>query len=653
MTPASAVHTGPATGYSGSKEAEPDAPGLFLGPASTRFKVFADAASVRLRLVHPGTREVRIETLEKGEPEEDGFLWTTEVAGDWRGWSYSYELDRDGRTLADLVDPWAPLVREGRGFVWRDETPVTARPALDPSQAIIYELHLRDFTRDPSCGVRADWRGKYLGLAQTGARFNGTAHATGLDHIRELGVTVVQLMPVHSFALPYHPEYEWGYMPTDFNAPHAGYASGVELGAPIAEFKRLVSALHEAGLRVTLDVVYNHTAEKWPDRLRGMMALAPRAYFRFKPDGSPWDGSACGNEFRSESRRGREFLLASTERWVREYGVDGFRFDLMGLIDAQTMRLIAERLHAIDPTILLYGEPWAGGPTPIEVNAKGKQRGLGWGVFNDDFRDGARGEVFKPKEPGFLASGAAAARMKGAILAGVTTFADDPRECVNYIECHDNHTLSDRLAMTAPASAKFTEQQRIEMNLMGALMLFTSQGVPFIHSGQEFGRSKDGEDNSYNLGDQINNIRWADKAERHRLFVFYRDAIRLRRTHPMFRLTSGAEVKRAVRFLDDDLSRALPPGVIAYLLEDVTGRDPWSHALVAFNGSKDPAVVPLPDPPAPAPAGARPARRATDAPPARGWRLAAIDGHISDDGRDHHGSYKLAPHYGAVLFVER
>jgi len=650
---ASSVKEGPER-HAGAPPAAPgDKPGLFPSAISTRFSVFADAGALRVRLVHPSTREVKVAPLTPGRAEEDGSLWSLDLPGDWRGWSYAFELDRDGRTLADLVDPWAPLVREGRGFIVADETPVTPRPAFDVSQAIIYELHLRDFTRDPACGVRPDWRGKYLGLSQTGARLDGTAYSTGLDHIRDLGVTVVQLMPVHSFALPYHPEYEWGYMPHDFNAPHAGYASGVELAAPIVEFKRLVSALHEAGLRVTLDVVYNHTAEKWPARLRNFMALAPRAYYRFKPDGTPWDGSACGNEFRSDSPRGRQFILDSVEHWVRDYGVDGFRFDLMGLIDAETMRMIARRLHEIDPTILVYGEPWAAGPTPIEVNNKGKQRSRGWGVFNDDFRDGARGEVFKPKEPGFLASGAGIDRMKKAILAGVTTFADEPSECINYIECHDNHTLSDRLTMTAPVAAKFSEEQRIEMNLMGALMLLTSQGIPFLHSGQEFGRSKNGEDNTYNLGDQINNIRWSDKADRHRLFVFYRDAIRIRRDHPMFRLPSGAEIKLAVKFLDDDLRLALPKGVIAYMLEDVTGRDSWTHALVMFNGSREAASVPLPDAPV-APA-ERPARRASDRPAsgARGWRLAAVDGHIGDDGRDHHGSYKLPPHYGAILYIER
>jgi pullulanase len=236
--------------------------------------------------------------------------------------------------------------------------------------------------------VNSNWAGRYLGLTERGTRVPGTQVRTGLDHIVDLGVNVVQLMPVHSFSLPYNPVYEWGYMPNDFNAPHPGYASSVELEAPIRELKQMVSSLHEAGLRVTLDVVYNHTAESWARveggreismKLRNMMALAPRSYYRFTEDGAPWNGSACGNEFASETEIGRHFIRESCRYWVERFGIDGFRFDLMGLIDEETMELVAQDLHAIDPTIMVYGEPWAAGPTPIEVNSKGKQKSRGWG----------------------------------------------------------------------------------------------------------------------------------------------------------------------------------------------------------------------------------------------------------------------------------
>ncbi|MDX2115150.1 MAG: alpha-amylase family glycosyl hydrolase [Planctomycetota bacterium] len=614
--------------------AAPTPLGVQYLPQASTFSVFAECESIRLRLVHPGSRALLVRPMLPVRAEPG--VWSVTVDGDWRGWSYSFEFERQGRTFADVLDPWARLVREGRAYVSADATRVSPRPRMDPAEAIIYELHIRDFTRDPSSGVRPDWRGRYLGLTQTGTKLDGTACCTGLDHIVELGVTVVQLMPVHSFTLPYNPEYEWGYMPADFNAPHAGYASGLELEAPIREFKRMVSALHERGLRVTLDVVYNHTSEKWPARLRSLMALAPGEYFRFKDDGTPWNGSSCGNEFRSDSPQGRRFIVESCRYWVEEFGVDGFRFDLMGLIDRETMRQVAHTLHAIDPTILVYGEPWAGGPTPIDITKKGVQRSLGFGAFNDDFRDGMRGEVFKPKEPGFLAGGVGIDRCKSGVLAGVSSWTDSPLECINYLECHDNHTLADRLALSAaaePPAPRPGPRQRAEMSKMGAIALLASQGIPFLHSGQEFGRSKSGEDNTYNLGDQINNIRWADKAEQHHMYDLYREAVRLRRQHPLFRLPTRELVLKAVRFLDDDLKLALPARTMGWMIEDPTGKDTWAAALVLLNGGAETVKMPLP--------GAAP------------WKLRTFDGQVELPGGEHRGTFELPAHWAAVLYRER
>ncbi len=618
--------------------------GVWYTPGACEFRVVAQAERLRLRLVHPGTLECRIVELAREAGASD--IWSATAPGDLRHWSYAYELEREGHTLTGIVDPWALLVREGRGYIVQESSTVTPRPPMEVADAIIYELHVRDFTRDPLCGVRADWRGKFLGLTQAGTKLNGTAYATGLDHIVELGVTVVQLMPVHSFSLPYNPEYEWGYMPSDFNAPHAGYAASVDLESPIREFKRLVSALHERGLRVTLDVVYNHTAEKWPARLRSFMALAPHTYFRFKDDGTPWDGSLCGNEFRSESEHGRRFIVESCLHWVREFGVDGFRFDLMGLIDQRTMQEVTNTLKAVDPTILVYGEPWASGPTPIEVNGKGKQRGKGWAVFSDDFRDALRGEVFDSSTRGFLAEGSQIARTKAALCGGAVTFADSPLEVINYIECHDNHTLQDRLRIGVRCEGACSEEERLTMNAMGALMLLTSQGIPFLHSGQEFGRTKEGQDNTFNLGDQINNIRWSDKAERFRLYGFYREAVRLRKEHPSFRLREAEQVRRALRFLDDHMGRPLAPGLIAYVLEDVAGRDRWSHALLAFNGSRAAVRLELPNAKAFA---VEAGGKSTGA----SWRLWGMDGHVSADREVVSGALDLPAHWGAVLYLER
>lgn len=572
------------------------------------FRVHAEADELVLRLVHPGTRELHIIPMERiGEPG----IWECRVEGNLRGWSYSYELLRDGQKLTGILDPWATLVRDHAAYIEAEDSPVTGRPVLDPKDAVIYEIHVRDFTRSRSSGVNSNWAGRYLGLTEPGTRVPGTDVRTGLDHIVDLGVNVVQLMPVHSFSLPYNPVYEWGYMPNDFNAPHAGYASSVELEAPIRELKQMVSALHEAGLRVTLDVVYNHTAESWARvesgrpfamKLRNMMALAPRSYYRFKEDGTPWNGSACGNEFASETEIGRHFIRESCRYWVERFGIDGFRFDLMGLIDDETMELIAQDLHAIDPTIMVYGEPWAAGPTPIEINSKGKQRSRGWGVFNDEMRDALRGQVFDLNDPGFLTTGADVDRLRKGIVGSIESFADEPVEAINYIECHDNHTLVDRLRETATKlQIPADENLLLSMSALGIIAVMTAQGIPFVHCGQEFGRSKGGHDNTYNLGDRLNNVDWAVKDRNHRLYRHYREAIALRSSHPMFRLGCAELVREAVKFLDTDLGIALPGGVLAYEITDPPLRDgetreadSWNRCVVALNGSPIPAEVVLP-----------------------------------------------------------
>ena len=606
--------------------------GATRAPGGVRFAVFAEADALRVRLVHRGTRELLVAPMAPA-PDEPG-VWTVEIPGDLEGWAYAYELERGGRTLTDVVDPWARLIRAGRGHVCFDETPVTPRPAFDPAEAVIYEAHVRDFTRDPAGGVSARARGKYPGFAERGAVLDGTILRTGLDHILELGANVVQLMPVHAFSMPYDPDYEWGYMPNDFNAPHDRYAGGVEWDAPVKEFKALVSALHDAGLRVTLDVVYNHNAERWPTTFRSLMALAPRSYFRFDADGEPFDGSACGNEYRSDSDEGRRFLVDSVRSWVLDYGVDGYRFDLMGLIDVETMTLVAETLRDIDPTVLVYGEPWAGGPAGIPVNAKGEQRGRGWACFNDDLRDGLRGRVFDLEDQGFLTTGARAGDVKGGIVGGVRTFADAPGECVNYIECHDNHTLEDRLLLMTASTGGVSDEDLERMSRLGILTVMVSQGLAFLHSGQEFGRRKAGEDNTYNLGDEVNNLPWALKRERHDRFEFHRDAIAMRRAHPMFRLTEKDDVERAVRFLDDDLGVELPDGLIAFTLDDVKGRDTWKRAFVALNGV---------------------GRKRTVFPVEGSWRVATIDGVFAPPGSEAGAGdrVELGPHSGAVLFEAR
>ncbi len=612
--------------------------GVTYTSAGSAFAVVAEATSVRLRLVHAYSRELK--SVEMLPVEGEHLVWRTYLEGDWHAWSYSYEIERDGVLISDLVDPRATLIRHGKAYVFHDQTPVTKRPPLQPRDAIIYELHVRDFTRDPACGVRPDWLGTYLGLTQRGTRLAGTTVTTCLDHMLELGINTVQLMPVHAFSMPYDPRYEWGYMPNDFNAPEETYCEGTDLGAPVNEMKRLVSGLHDARLRVTLDVVYNHNAEGWPGMLRSMMGLAPGVYFRWRDDGTGWNGSACGNEFNSNSHHGRRFLIESVLHWVNTYQVDGFRFDLMGLIDDESMAMLSAAVHEIDPTIMVYGEPWTGGDAGIEVNSKGKQKGRGWGVFNDDMRDGLRGHVFELDEPAFINAGAQTTKVKEGIRGGIDTFAQEPIETINYVECHDNHTLEDRLAIThemlpRKERAKKPVTSRVEMSKLAALTLMTSQGIPFLHSGQEFGRTKAGEDNTYNLGDAVNNVKWREKAKNAERCDYYRQVIHLRHQHPMFRLGERLHVEQGVHFFEHmEHGIGVPEGCIAFRVEDVTGLDSWSSALVLLNGSTVERTLSL---------------------PAGRFGVATTGGRfdLSVTELSATGTHTLPPHSGAVLFTPR
>jgi pullulanase len=519
---------------------------------------------------------------------DDG-AWDATVPGDQRGIYYTYVAEGEDARFdprRELIDPYARAVtaHDGRAIVVEDQTPIAPRPSFPIAEAIIYELHLRDFTIDPDSGIQR--RGKYLGLTEAGTHLTGRADiSTGLDHISELGVNVVQLMPISECHNSHRSEdlYGWGYDAVHYFTPEGWYATERFDARRVSEVKRLIDALHRRGIRVTLDVVFNHTFEKAGQRVYSFEGLVPGYYYRLKPDGSYWNGSGVGNEFRSEAPMARRLILDCVKYWVTEYQVDGFRFDLMGLIDQETLTLIVRELRAMDPHLLIYGEPWAGGATAIEISDKGKQRGRGWAVFNDHFRDALKGNVFNARALGFIQSGARAEAVKIGICGALDDFAGSPLETINYVECHDNHTLWDRIVISTVDQAAVTEVGRRAMDKLAAAVLFTAQGVPFIQSGQEFLRSKGGHHNSYNKPDAVNMLRWQQKAAHYDVYEYYRGLIALRRAHPLFRLETAEAVRAAVSFLDHDLELTVPDGCVAYQVEDVTGSDSWRRALVLLN----------------------------------------------------------------------
>lgn len=561
--------------------------GAIYSPESTNFFVWAPTANrVCLRVYEsPTGGKPRILNMTR---RKDG-TWAQTLIGDWKGIYYTYTAEgQDSRfdPSHEVIDPYARAVtaHDGRGIVVFDDTPVSDSPRFPMSRAIIYEMHIRDFTIDPDSGIQR--RGKYLGLAETGTNLTGRPDiATGLDHLRDLGVNVVQLMPILEFQNDEaNDRYGWGYDSVHFNSPDGWYATERFDARRVTEVKKLVDALHRSGLKVTLDVVFNHTVESLgKHHIYSFEGLVPGYYYRLKRDGSYWNGSGVGNEFRTEAPMARRFIIDSLKYWVTEYKVDGFRFDLLGLIDALTLEEAVHELRAIKPEILVYGEPWAGGSTPIELTGKGVQKGKGWAVFNDHFRDALKGNVFDARATGFVQSGNYVQNVKLGIRGSIDDFSASPIESINYVQCHDNHTLWDRIVISTSDMSSVTNVDRRAMDRLAAAVLLTSQGIPFIEAGQEFLRSRDGDHNSFDKPDSVNMIRWEKKAENLDIYEYYRGLIELRKTHPMLSLSTADGVRSSIKFLDDDLGFEMPSGCIGFQVEDITGSDTWSRALVLFN----------------------------------------------------------------------
>jgi pullulanase len=441
------------------------------------------------------------------------------------------------------------------------------RQAEAPEDRIIYEMHVRDFTIDPNSGVNAG--GLYLGWTQPDTRLVGDPSIrTGVDHLAELGVTDVQIMPVQDFANDEAARaYNWGYITSAFFSPEGMYATNISNESRIYELKALIAALHQRGIGVIMDVVYNHTSDSAP-----FFNIVPDYYYRRLADGSLADGSGCGNEFRSEAPMVRKYILDSLKYWVREYGVDGFRFDLMALIDRDTMTDIVSEMHAINPSIIIYGEPWAASDSPLaDKSDKTALLQIPAGAFNDDFRNALKGQPDGP-DPGFIQDGSNREALEQAMM--VSDWYASPGQSINYMTCHDNLVLWDKLKLSMPGADDDLLKRTAKI---GYLILITSQGVPFMQGGEEFGRSKGGDGNSYVSPDSVNEVDWSLKAKNHDLFTYVRDLIALRKAHPLFRLRTRDDIRGRLKFLPTDTG-------LAYEIDGSGVPDEtWSAALVVVN----------------------------------------------------------------------
>lgn len=571
-------------------------------PEATLFELWSpDAERVVLRL-YKGDDVVSKQEMQRAERG----LWRATAEGDNKGLYYTFQVTIDGKELSETAGIFARAldVNGNRGAIidMRDTDPEgwseDKTLEIAPEDIVIYEMHYRDMTAHASAG--SSYPGKYIGMAQRGTR-SPEGLATGIDHLVELGVTHVLLLPTADFGSidesQHSEQYNWGYEPKNYNTPEGTYST--DPATPevrIREFKSLVKAMHDAGLAVVLDVVYNHTTNT---ANCGFELTVPGYFYRMREDGTFADGSGCGNETASERPMMRKYMVESLEYWVKEYHIDGFRFDLMAIHDIETMNLIRSRLEEINPNILLYGEGWAAQAPLYDESKLAFKRYThlmpGIGAFSDDIRNALRGTL-DLSQGGFI-HGVAGNKeaLKFGIVGGIihpevnhseAAWCQSPRQHISYVTCHDDHNLRDRLEHLSPNAP---ESELIQMVRLAQMGVFTSQGIPFIFCGEEMYRSKLGEKNTYNLPDKYNAIDWSLKSQYADLVAFHKGLIAMRKAHPAFSLGEAVAVRNHLRFIESDNEAA-----VGFVLYDLKGIDSAESIVVLMNGSREAVEFDIP-----------------------------------------------------------
>lgn len=579
--------------------------GVNYTQSSTTIKVWAPTAiAVELRIYKQalGGSAIRIDQFEKGETG----TWTIRLQGDLNGYFYTIRVCDSQGWLNETpgIDARAVGANGHRGLIfdpsqadpegWTKDQRIHCEHATD---AIIYELHVRDFSISPSSGMTN--KGKYLAFTENGT-ISPEGLKTGIDHIKELGVTHVHLLPVNDFftvdELAPDKSYNWGYDPQNFNAPEGSFSINPNTVSRILELKKLVQALHQAGIGVIFDVVYNHT---YHTRRSYFNQTVPGYYYRQRSNGTFSNASGCGNEMATERGMVRKFIVDSLIYWANEFHADGFRFDLMGIYDLETMNQVRAQMDRISTSILLYGEGWTADRSPLSETWRAVKTNVSRlyriAVFNDDFRNGIKGNSFDGHGKGFVSGrtlieenikfGIAGACFHPQIVYGYvetskSPWATEPWQCINYASCHDNYTLYDKLKLSCPAA---TEKELSRMVMLAGALVLTSQGIPFIHAGIEMARTKQGDPNSYKSPDSINQIDWSRKAQYKEIYTYYRQLIRLRKAHPAFRMVTADQIRKHLLFSSD-----YQTGVTSYLLANHANGDSWKTVLLVFNGNNNP-----------------------------------------------------------------
>ncbi|MFA2562953.1 type I pullulanase [Bacillus wiedmannii] len=572
--------------------------GNIYTPQHTKFRVWAPTASEAKLVTYKkwndkiGT-EINMQQSEKG-------TWKAELTGNQKGLFYTYKV-KIGDRWTEAVDPYvrAASVNGDKGAVvdLEETTPekwkTNKKPKFkNPEDAIIYELHVRDLSIQPESGIKH--KGKYLGVTEKGTRGPKDVK-TGLDHMKDLGVTHVQLLPIFDYASVNEenlnePQYNWGYDPKNFNVPEGSYSTNpYEPTVRITELKQMIQTLHDNNLRVVMDVVYNHMYNAAESNFH---KLVPGYYYRYNEDGTFANGTGVGNDTASERKMMRKFMVDSVTYWAKEYNLDGFRFDLMGIHDYETMNEIRKAVNQIDPSIILHGEGWDLN-TPLAAELKANQKNAvkmkGIAHFNDNIRDGLKGSVFEEKENGFVnGKDNMEDRIKKGITAGIdydinSSTYQDPEQVLTYVEAHDNHTLWDKLELTNPGDS---EEVRKQMHKLSSSILLTSQGIPFLHAGQEFMRTKYGDHNSYKSPDSINQMDWLRRAAFNNEVEYMKGLIELRKKYSAFRMTSPEQIKKHIAFMDT------PKNVVAYSIKGNGNKN--EYFMVTHNANKEAVDITLP-----------------------------------------------------------
>lgn len=566
---------------------------------STTFSLFApnEAKNVKVRVYDNGIGGKPLKTVKMCLTSD--CRWTATIKGDLLNHFYTFDTGH-GENAGIFAKAVGVNGKRGAIIDLKSTNPdgweKDKRPTLkSPADLVIYEMHHRDFSVDPSSGIIN--KGKFLALTEQKA----------IEHLKSLSINAVHILPSFDFASideskPNIPQYNWGYDPLNYNVPEGSYSTDATKPAVrINEFKRMVQTLHKAGIRVILDVVYNHTFD-----INGsnFQCTYPDYFYRKNDDGTYSNGSGCGNETASERKMMRKFMVASVKYWINEYHIDGFRVDLMGVHDIETMNAIRKAVDEIDPTIFIYGEGWSAGTCayPLEKLATkaNTYKMSGIAAFSDDMRDALRGPFNDDTKGAFLAGiSGEEESLKFGIVGAIShpqvniqrvnyskqPWATEPTQMISYVSCHDDMCLVDRLRASMP---NITEDELIRLDLLAQTAVLTSQGVPFILSGEEMLRDKKGVHNSFNSPDSINQLNWNNLKRYPQVFDYYVKLIRLRHNHPAFRLGSADLVRKHLEFLPTQ------PCLVAYCLKNYAGRDDWRNIYVILNANKVAKTVDLP-----------------------------------------------------------